>query len=506
MAALVRPAGRAPAAAPAVGLSVRSLMVAAAFSGIFALATRVSLDPDTWWHLRAGQWMVEHHQILTHDPFSWTRSGGEWVNHSWLSQVGMYLLWTGFGFAGLNLLTAVFVTLAFSFVYLQTEGSVYLRTFVLMLAALSSAVYWWARPEIISFGLAAVFAYILGLYRWRGIDRLWLLPPLMAVWVNVHGGYVIGLLLLAVTLAGQAGSRLCGHRGTGVLDGTRFAWLALVGAACAAAVVVNPYGLRMFVYPLQTLSIGALRDDIHEWMSPDFHAAESQGFVWLLLATFAAVGLSRRRIDLTDLLLVCAFAYLALLARRNIALFALIAPPILVRHTAAGLASVGERYPAFRTVTGHPGGADSPRAALNWALLALILATTLAKASVPLLPSVNRAAIQQTMPVGAVEYIRTSHPAGPMFNSYNWGGYLVWALTPGYPVYVDGRTDLYGDALLRQYVQIASGEDEWRAVFARDHIRLVVIETASPLARILSREPDWHRGYADTLASVFRRE
>jgi hypothetical protein len=503
--ALARPA---PAAtpAPAVRLTVRSLMVVMTFSSICALATKVSLDPDTWWHLRAGQWMLEHHQILTYDPFSWTRAGTLWINHSWMSQVPMYLLWKGFGFAGLNLLTAVCATLAFWFVYLQTEGSVYLRAFVVMLAAVSSAVYWWARPEMISFALAAGFAYILGLYRWQGINRLWLLPPLMGVWVNVHGGFVIGLLLLIITLVGQGVSRLCGQRGPGVLEGARLPWLAFAGAACAAAVVANPYGLRMFVYPLQTVSIGALRDFIHEWMSPDFHAPETQGFVWLLLGTVAAVGLSRRRIDLTDLLLFCGFAYLALLARRNIALFALIAAPVLARHAAAGLESSGERFPAFRAIISRGDGADPPHTALNWALLALIVALAVAKMSVPLQPSVNQAAIEKTMPVGAVDYIHTARPPGPILNSYNWGGYLVWALAPGYPVYIDGRTDLYGDAFLSQYMRVVYGEDEWRAVFARDNIRLVVIESASPLARKLNHEPGWRRGYVDALSSVFQRE
>jgi hypothetical protein len=501
--ARLAPAG---AAAPAVRLTVRSLMVVMTFSAISALAAKVSVDPDTWWHLRAGQWMLEHHRILTYDPFSWTRSGSLWINHSWLSQVPMYLLWKGFGFAGLNLFTAACVTLAFWFVYLQTEGSVYLRTFVLMLAALSSAVYWWARPEIISFAFAAVFAYILSLYRWQGINRLWLLPLLMGVWVNVHGGFVIGLFLLAITLAGQGVSRLCGQRGPGVLEGVRLPWLAVAGAACAAAVVANPYGLRMLVYPLQTVSMGALRDFIHEWMSPDFHAPETQAFVWLLLGTFAVVALSRRRVDLTDLLLLCGFAYLALLARRNIGLFALIAAPILVRHAAAGLESLGERNPALRAITGRGDGADPPHAALNWTLLALIVAIALARISMPLQPSINRAAIEKSMPVGAVDYIRTAHPPGPMFNSYNWGGYLVWALVPGYPVYIDGRTDLYGDAFLSQYMRVVYGEDEWRAVLARDNIRLVVIESASPLARKLNHEPGWRRGYSDAISSVFRRE
>src|SRR5215469_1937356 len=116
-------------------LTLRRLTVVIAFAGIFAVATNPSVDSDTWWHLRAGEWMLEHRQIMTTDAFSWTRAGHPWVDHSWLSQVGMAVLWNRFAFAGLNLAVAALVTLAFIFVYLQCEGSVYLRAIVLQLAA-----------------------------------------------------------------------------------------------------------------------------------------------------------------------------------------------------------------------------------------------------------------------------------------------------------------------------------------------------------------------------------
>jgi hypothetical protein len=109
------------------------------------------------------------------------------------------------------------------------------------------------------------------------------------------------------------------------------------------------------------------------------------------------------------------------------------------------------------------------------------------------------------MPVGAAEYIRRTQPPGPLFNSYGWGGYLAWTLYPAYPVYIDGRTDLYGDALVRQYLQIVAAQAEPQAALDREGIRLVVIETESPLAAELRRAPAWRQGYADSLASVFER-
>lgn len=333
-----------------LGLTPARLVVLLALAGIFAMAARPSVDTDTWWHLRSGAWMVEHRQILTHDEFSLTRQGQPWVNHSWLSQLPMYALWNAFGYAGLNLATALLVTAAFALVYLQCEGNAYLKAFTLVLAAAASHVYWSPRPQLVSFFLAAVFTYILHLYRWRGVNRLWLLPILMVLWVNLHGGFAIGFLLLLITLAGQVLSRLLGHSGPGVVSWSGVFVLAGITLACAVVVGLNPYGAGLYLYPLRTVSIGALQDFIQEWQSPNFHLREMQLFIWLWLAVFAALGVSRRRVDLTDLALLSGFTYLALLAARNTPIAALLAAPILIRHAAAGLTDLWASRPRRKSV------------------------------------------------------------------------------------------------------------------------------------------------------------
>ena len=185
-------------------LTLPRLVTAITFLALFAMAMRVSADTDTWWHLRTGQWIVAHGAVPAVDPFSHTRAGAAWLIPGWLVQVPMYLLFAQLGYAGLNLFTAFFVLLAFVFIYLACEGHALGRAFTLVLAAAASAIYWSARPQIVSFALAAVFAYLLWLYRWRGVNRLWVLPLLMVVWANAHGGFAIGFILIGLTLAGQA--------------------------------------------------------------------------------------------------------------------------------------------------------------------------------------------------------------------------------------------------------------------------------------------------------------
>ena len=167
---------------------------------IFSMAVRISADSDTWWHLRAGSWMVENGQILRTDPFSLTRNNQSWIYPGWLAQVALYGAFEWLGFAGLNLFTGLMVVLAFGLLWNALDGNPLLRAFVLVLAAATSAVYWAARPHIISFALSAAFLLVLERAKGGRLRLLWILPVLMALWVNVHGGFVFGFVLTAIYL------------------------------------------------------------------------------------------------------------------------------------------------------------------------------------------------------------------------------------------------------------------------------------------------------------------
>jgi hypothetical protein len=485
-------------------LTLPRLATILTFAGIFAMAARPSIDTDTWWHLRAGAWMVEHHQVLTLDVFSSTRYGQPWLNHSWLSQLLLYLFWQFFGYAGLNILTAIVVTAAWWFVYARCEGNAYLKGFSLVLGAAASAVFWSARPQLASFLLTAVFAYVLGNYRWRGIDRLWWLPLLMLLWVNLHGGFAIGFLLLLGTLAGQGASAMFGQSGPGTLTWPQLGRLALVTAVCVAVVPLNPFGVALYLVPVRTVSIGVLQQFIQEWQSPDFHLLQFQPFIWLLLATVAVLGFSHRRADLTDLLLVCGFSYLGLVSARNVSTAALLITPLLTRHAAAAIGELGERRPRLAAIFDPPPAARS-LPWINSAILSLALLAVLLKVVDASLPATNEQYIATRVPVQAADYLEQARPPGPLFNAYNWGGYLAWRLYPKYRVFVDGRTDLYDDALLREYLTAALGQPGYEQVLDHYGVNLVLVEQGSPLAQRLAEAVSWRSLYSDSISAVFQR-
>ena len=492
-------------------LNIRRLAGIILFVAIFAMAARAPADTDTWWHLQAGRVTVTDGHILQTDVFSHTRQGQPWVNHSWLSQVILYLLFRSAGYAGLGVFQAVVVTVAFVFVYLQMEGDVFSRAFILVLAAATSSVVWIARPQLLSFLLTAVLCYLLYLYKWRSLNRLWLIPPLFVLWVNLHAGYALGFMVLVGFVAGEALNNLLARLSPGedpVLPGRDIGAVVLVAMISALALVLNPNTTRMWTYYLDTVRIGVLQDFIQEWRSPDFHPLYAQSFIWLLLGTMAAMGLSRRRVDGTDLALVAGFAYAALLAGRNIGPFALVAAPALSRYAHSLLTQWGEAARA-RGWLGPPrpvGLFRSPgKAVLNWVLLIGVLVAAGFKAAAPLRPDFNIAHERETLPLGAIEWIQEHRPTGPMFNSYNWGGYLIWHLWPDYQVFVDGRTDLYGDELLSQYLDVRAARPGFRQVLERYGIRLIVVESDSFLARFLKLDPDWELLYEDAVAVVYVR-
>lgn len=501
-------------------LNTRRLVVAILFVALFTMAVRVPADTDTWWHLRAGRETLESGHILQVDLFSHPRYGSPWINHSWLSQVVLYWLFRDFSYAGLGLWMAAVVTAAFLFVYLQMEGDPFSRAFIVVLAAATSSTIWVARPQLFSFLLTAVVAYILYLFKWRGVNRLWLLLPVFAVWVNLHAGYALGFMVLAAFVIGEVFNRLwlLGERAGGQRSGGEesspllrssappLSWRGIgmvigVAVLSAALLVLNPYGTRMWTYYLDTVGIGALQDFIQEWQSPDFHPLYTHPFIWLLLATLAAMGLSGRRADGVDLALVGMFTYASLLAGRNFGPFALVIAPVLSRHVAAILTRLG--WSGRLRIIGR---SSVFRGAVNLILLLVIVGLAVVKVWMPLTDAFNEQERRKSLPVDAAAWILENRPEGEMFNSYNWGGYLIWSLHPHYRVFADGRTDLYGDEFLRRYLETQLGRPGFEDTLAEYGVNFVLTYPDDVLSFRLECAGGWEEVYRDDVAVIWARE
>ncbi|MEW5956863.1 MAG: hypothetical protein AB1801_04000 [Chloroflexota bacterium] len=497
-------------------LTTSRLLVAITFVAIFTMAVRVPADSDTWWHLRSGQYIIENRTIPITDPFSHTRGNQLWIDHGWLAQIFWYSLYALGGWTAIALAVAALVTLAFWLVWRQIEGNIFVGAFSLVLGAIVSSVIWAARPQLISFVLTALIAYLLHRFK-RQRGRLWpWLPLVMVLWANIHGGFAIGFMLMLAYASGEVANHLTKHTDDPVVSWSRLRYLLLVMAISLAVVVVNPHTWRMWLYPFQTVGIGALREFIQEWQSPNFHLPYVQPFALMLLLVVAAVARAGRRADWTDLALAALWTGWALFAARNIAIFGLVITPILARYADLawtrqwqvwqGKDEGGSRPDEMGPITNWtpPRRADYP--ILNYALLGLVLVAALIKIIIPLTPTANLKAEQDSLPAAAVEFIQQNQPPGPLFNSYNWGGYLIFKLWPDYPVYIDGRTDLYDDAFIRRYLSVMVADEGWEQILSEDGINLVIVESNSTLAKFLCGDPDWTELYRDEQAVIFGRQ
>ncbi|GAB4572038.1 MAG: hypothetical protein Kow0077_10360 [Anaerolineae bacterium] len=480
-------------------LTTQRLTAALLFILLFAMAARTPVDTDIWWHLRNGEYQLEHRTVVGEDLFSHTRQGAPWTNHSWGAQVVLALVYQVGGDVGLTLLMALLATGGLAFVYAASEGSVYIRAFALVLAGATAAVFWSPRPQMFTFLFSGVVYYLLMRFKWLGDARaLWAIPPVVALWGNLHAGFATAFILILGVIAGEVVALLFGPRTEHVIGWRGVGRLALIGVVSVAALLLNPFGAEILKVPFATVNIGVLQDFIQEWASPNFHERQTWPFIVLLLGSLGFAALSSRRIDWTDLALVTGTAFLALMAGRNIALFAVVAAPVLARHAEAFLADRGWQI--------RPATRQSPAMIrLNWALLLVIVLGSAGKVWYAANPHTVQAAKEAILPVGAVAYINKSRPEGKMFNSYNWGGYLMYA-APDYPVYVDGRTDLYGDAFLREYLGVLFLKPEWQAVLDKREIGWILIENGSVLDSALRNEARWRLAYEDDLAVIYTRE
>ncbi len=461
--------------------------------GLSGMTARPATDPDLWWHLRTGQWIVETGHVPHSDPFSFTRAGHAWVSHEWLSEVVFYELWKHVGAAGLIVFSAIITTAGFMLLYLRCPGKKHWAAAATVFGALASAPSWGVRPQMFTFTLASLLLWLLE----GGQDRprlLFWIPPLFLLWLNLHAGFALGPALLLAYGVGLIMETAVGNTPWQQARPIVLRVLLLL-LACLALVPLNPSGAQLYRYPLDTLRSPGMRSLIGEWFSPDFHEWLYRPFllVWLLLLTALASSRSRPKGRVIVPLLLTSLA--ALDAVRHISIFVLVAIPVIAAALPAASTSLGvsQRRP------------DSSRFRPFFIGAVLILMAVFALVKWVSLAHNQDAREAEMFPQKAVASLRASDHPGRIFVYYDWGGYAIWKLYPEYRVFVDGRADLYGDDLLRQFktaVQLRTG---WRDVLDRWKVEAVLVPPSCALAQALLLDANWHAAFSDSKAIVLLR-
>lgn len=482
---------------------------------VFIMASRTPIDSDLWWHLRAGQQTWESGHIVTTDMFSYTRNGIPWTNHSWLAQIILYLLFKWGGYLGIGALVATLATLSMALVYFQMEGPTILRPFILVGAAVIAAWVWSPRPQLFSLVFLALVGYLIYLYKYKGQNRLWLLIPIFIFWSNLHGGYVLGFIFLGTMILGELLNHLLRTSSAEKIPFKKVVQLIMWTCMSAFAVLINPNGINIWLIPFQTVEITNLQMYISEWTSPDFHNIGQQVLLWLIYGGMAAMIFSGRSVDIADLLVFLVFASMSTIARRNFGPFAIISPPIIMRYLWPSLINLwGQLRPRVNHIinrvqkerqrTGNQTlFAPSIKRAINLGIIALLGGIAMVKLYAVTNPSFMNFAIEAQYPTSAITWIQDNHPAGQLFSSYDWGGFLIWNLRD-YPVFIDGRTDLYKDEMINQWFDVVNASGNWQKILDTWKVNLLLLEPQRPVVQLLAIN-GWKLLYADQKAVVYGR-
>jgi len=480
-------------------------------------AKRLLSDGDTGWHIRTGEWILANGQVPRVDIFSYTKAGEPWYAWEWLWDVGAAWLHQQGGLAAVVFASLLVLSLTFAVLFRQVirECPNVVVAFAVTFAAMAgSTLHWLARPHLLTLLFVVIFAWILEEARAGRRRRLWLLPPLTALWTNLHGGFFVGILLIVCYAAGEALAWLIDRdrraAQAALLRSKPYLWTAL---GAIAATLVNPYGWRLHAHVWTFLSSSFHLRYISEYQSTDFQNNLAQWYEPLLLLGVAAVGWCLWRRRFAQAIILGGWLHLALYSVRNLPIYLILAAPLAAAmledflsfaERAPLAAWIGNTVRSFRKVTGEFSSLDcQPR--LNITGLAGLLAVGWLL-FLPSAPAKFRAEYDpEKYPEAAIQWLRNANVIERIFTDDEWGDYLIYRLYPQVRVFVDGRFDLYGEKFTEKYVELVNAHYAWEKTLADYAVTAVLLRVKSPLATTLKESQRWRPVYDDGHAIIFQR-
>lgn len=484
----------ARAAAPAVrtwGLSWPLIVCVVTIALIACEPGLVLRDADTYWHLAAGRWMLEHGSVPTLDAFSHSMPGAPWTAFEWLSELVMVGIYRLGGWAGLAALAAccfgLVLALLMRFLLARMEPVHALLFTVLGGGMLLTHLL--ARPHVMAWVLLALWisALVNAAEARRGPP--WWVLGLMVLWANMHGSFILGLLLgagmaLDAVLAHPRGTRMAAARSWG-----------LFVALSAGAGMLTPSGWQVLWHAVYIMGMKVALARIGEWLSPNFQQPSVME-LWLLLMLALALG-GRVRLPWLRMVLVLGLVHLALKHQRNIAVLGLVAPFLMATPFARQWYATGTPNRDAQALDQWFLSLSAPARPLAIAVCAC--ATVLfATVTMHLRPPTPAPMIA---PKAAVDAAMAAGAKGKVLNEYSFGGFLIYE---GIPVFIDGRADMYGDAFLQKLVDAFQVKERKQFLaFLDEHgFGWTLLAPGTPAIAVLDELPGWRRVYADDTAVV----
>ena len=448
-------------------------------------------DLDLWWHLKTGEIIWNTHSIPTTDLFSYTTNHHAWTPHEWLAQVSIYGAYHWGGYSGLMVWLCFFssalvvVGYILCWFYSGNAKTAFLGGLIVWLFSTTVLAI---RPQLIGYLFFTVELLLIHLGSVRSPRWFFALPPLFVLWVNCHGSFLFGLLVLGVFLASSFFGIRMGSLVSSRWDSHRRRLLMVTLVLSIAALFVNPVGVKQIIYPLNTLAHQHIvTSQIEEWQS--LLLSDPRGFALFAIVggIFLLVITRRSELSLTELLLLLISAAFAISHQRMAVIFGICAGPIVSRL----ISTSWDPYDIKR---------DHPFANATLMIVALLIICFGFPSRQYLAEQVD-----QGNPVKAVQFIKDSHLSGNMLNAFDYGGYLIWAL-PEHPDFVDGRADVFEwSGVLEEFASWATLQSDPNLLLNKYNVKFCILERQSPMAHVLPLMRDWKLVYSDDKAAVFVR-
>jgi hypothetical protein len=464
------------------------LMLAAIYAIPIAVALRPvavpEMDPDIWWHLRIGQWVCDHRAIPVTDPCSRYGIDKPWVAYSWLYEVLVYRLYDWFGLAGIVLYRVVMsmaVVATLHRLIRRREPRFVVAAGLTGIAALAISPLFSERPWLFTMLFTILTLDVLLDWRdGRPTVLAWFLPLLFILWANLHIQFVYGLFLLGLACLPFAGWR-CGQE-------KRCAVLGL----CLLATLVNPYHVQLYRVVIEYATQPGPFHYVNELRALEFR--DLPDWVGLLLGAAAIFVLGRRqRLSGFEVLLLAVASFCAIRARRDLWWLVVVSSAVLARREHDG------------TEEAQPGRLRSRLVVLSAASLLLAGQIAVLAWKRDLSEENMRRKVATVFPVEAASVVADRGYPGPLFNDFNWGGYLIWSL-PQLPVVLDGRTNLHGDERIKRLINTWAAGPGWRDDPDLTSAGVIVADAHSPLGCVLDLDERFQMVHEDGVARVFLRK
>ena len=464
-----------------------------AYALVYAFRSELALrDPDTLWHIRTGQWMLENVQWPNSDIFSWTFLGEPWIAKEWLSQVVLTIAYQLGGWHGVAALTAAI------YAAIAATLAVYLIRFLRFSIAIGLAgvtvllisPHFLARPHLLAYLLLSIWLISI-LNSLDGNKPLPLgLAALMLLWANVHSTFVLGLALFSIPAIFVFARSFMNH------DFSAAKWAVTIAVIVSVAGICTPYGLGPLVLTWKIMGMKAMMNNLIEWHPPNFR--EYPAALFFIVAFVTLISGLGIKLCLPRLGILAMATWLGFSYTRGFILFLLIVPLIIAFPSA-------QQVPVLKAQRINESNDAVVRFFYQHARSVALLCCGLAIiASVfswhfrELEPPLSVA------PNEAIKYVKEADIKGRVFNSYDFGGYLIFS---GIPTFVDGRADLYGDDFLRRYFAAINLEDQTASFALLDDYKIdwAILRPSDPLTKALHASMTWLNVYSDESAAVFVR-